>query len=159
MKKTLPNMIRFLLVILSVVTIGMALLWTPNLLLYIKELIPVKSGSNWLDLCTYSLSALITLITVSIFIISFKFPTAIENNEIFTLKIADILKVIALLVISDCALLSSGVAILFISGETLIAPLIAFVAVIGITVSSTLLVLSKYVKDAAYLKEEVDHTL
>ena len=52
-----------------------------------------------------------------------------------------------------------SVALLFIIGERVLAPLLLFTFIVGCILALMLAVLSSYVKRAAILKEEVDHTL
>ena len=159
MKKSLPNMIRILLVLMTTATLAMAFLWTPNVISYTKELISGNNAENVISVSVCALSTIITLISLTVYLISFKFPTAIESESIFTQKTAGILKLIAILIFADCFFFGVGIAVLFGLGDRLLAPALAFVDVIGIAISAMLLVLSRYVKDAAYLKEEVDCTL
>ena len=48
---------------------------------------------------------------------------------------------------------------MFVFGEKLLAPLFLFFDVVGLAVSAVFFILSKYIRDAAALKEEVEHTL
>jgi len=155
MKKTIPIMIRLLLTFMSIATLIMAFFWTPHLVLYANEI----TNSAIVTPSAYTLSSLITAIALTVFVISFSFPTAIEKESIFTLGIAKNVKLIALLILIDCLLFAIGTVLLFILGDRLLSPALAFVDVIGIAVSAMLLVLSEYLKEASYLKEEADCTL
>lgn len=159
MKKFLPNMIRILLSFMIVTTVAMAIFWTPNAILYANELVSEADAKSAISATAFSLSLLLSVIALTVFIVSFKFPIAIKKETIFTIKTASTIKLIAILVLCDCILLAVGIAILFALGDILLSPALAFVDIIGVAVSAMLFVLSKYVKDASYLKEEVDHTL
>lgn len=159
MKKLLPTMIRILLVFMTLSTLAMAFFWTPRVIDYAIGFISSTNAKSFIILSGYALSAIIAFIALAIFLASSKFPRAIENDGIFTLKTASLVKRIAILILVDSVFLLTAITALFILGDRLLSPALAFVDVIGIALSAMLFVLSGYVKDASYLKEEADYTL
>ena len=157
MKRSVANLIRLILMIMLAATLFMSVLWMPNAVDHFCALLTEQSSSirPWL----YAAATVIALPLFAVFIIGFEFPTAIEGDTIFSMRTAKLLRVIATLLFSDLALFAIGVIALFVVGDMLLAPALAFVLAIGITVSLMLCVLASYVENAAVLKEEADGTL
>ena len=63
------------------------------------------------------------------------------------------------MIFTACGAGISASLILFIIGDRILSPILFFAFLIGFTLGIMLAVLSNYVKRAAALKEEVDHTL
>ena len=87
-----------------------------------------------------------------------KDPNA-RKDAIFSAATAKRLKLIAVLLFAECGLFCAGVAVLLCNGESLLAPVLGVVGLIGLMLAYVLLLLSRYVRQAAVLKEEVDATL
>ncbi len=159
MKKNTPNLIRILLSIMIVSIIAMMVLWVPRAVSYAEGFLAESEGSGWYGIVAYVISISVAVVAVAVFLISFRFPVAIEKGEIFTEKISVLLRRISILVIADCILFGAGTVGLFVLGDRVLSPALAFADVIGVALFGMLWVLSKYVKDAAVLKEEADCTL
>ncbi|MBE6917955.1 MAG: DUF2975 domain-containing protein [Ruminococcaceae bacterium] len=162
MKKTLANFIRALLVFLIIASALMCKLWLPGAIFmvigHLEQYAGIAGAEVSMAVC--GLCAVVVLPVFVIFVMSFAFPGAIEKETIFSEKTAKLLKVIGVLLVADCALLCVMLTVLLALDASwlLVAPFI-FTGVLGITVGCMLLVLSKYVKHAAALKEEADCTL
>ena len=120
---------------------------------YIKDFSII---SEWV---CYTVCTIIALPLFAVLILGFYFPYAIKNDMIFNIKTAKILNIIALLLLFDCTAFGIFNAYILFTGEKLLAPALLFVALIGVTVGTVLLILSSYIKKATLLKEEVDATL
>ena len=155
MNRSVSVTIRVVLVAMLLVSLLLAVTWIPDAIEYLEGV----SDSMFLKVTAYVLSLLILLVSFVIYTFAFRFPSAVENDTIFTDHTATLVKSIAVLVLVDCVLLAAGVTVLFVFGEKLLAPLFLFFDVVGIAVSAVFFILSKYIKDAATLKEEVEHTL
>ena len=155
MNRSVSVIIRVVLIIMSLVSLFLAASWVPDAIEYLA----VVSDSFALKVIAYVLSSLILVVSFVIYIFAFKFPAAVESDTIFTDYTAARVKSIAVLVLVDCVLLAAGVTVLFVFGEKLLAPLFLFFDVVGLAVSAVFFILSKYIRDAAALKEEVEHTL
>ena len=156
MKKKLSNFIRFLLGFMLAAGAAMYFLWMPGAVEYTSQFFGSPDIINYF---MYTISAVIALPLFGVTVVSFKFPTAIEKDSVFDKKTAKLLYVIGVTVIADCLIFLACTAMLVAVGERVLAPALAFVSAIGITVGLMLTVLSRYVKRAAELKEEVDCTL
>ncbi len=159
MKKLLPAMIRFLLILMTLSTLAMAIFWTPGVIEYANSFASSVNAKGIITVSGYTVSSIISVTALAVFLVSSRFPSAIENDGIFTLKTAKLVKLIAILILVDSVFLFIAITALFILGDRLLSPALAFVDVIGIAISAMLFVLSVYVKDASYLKEEADYTL
>lgn len=155
MKKALSNFIRVLLAVLIAASIIMCLFWLPQAVAYIARFLK----NNATETVIYILCAVVAVPLFTIFGISFVFPYAIEQGTLFSMRIVKLLKVIGVTLIVDCIFFCVILFLLLSTGEHILAPALLFVGTLGITVGSMLLVLSKYVKCAAALKEEADCTL
>lgn len=156
MRKKLSIFIRFLLAFMICASAAMCVFWVPQAVKYASEFFENSENAKFF---LYTICALVAMPLFAVFAVSFKFSTAIENDRIFDKKTAKLLKVIGATVVADCVLFGACVILLFVMGEQVLAPALAFVGAIGITVGIMLLVLSQYVKCAAVLKEEADCTL
>lgn len=87
------------------------------------------------------------------------FPSAIASDEIFTLKNANLIARISLILCVDCILFLTAIIALLCVGELLVSPLLAMIDLIGFALAFLLRILADYVKRAAKMKEEVDATL
>ncbi len=159
MKKSVPNIIRAVLVVMMLSMTAMQIFWVPNMISYVKSFINDPQTEIAISILGYVTSFIISAIAIAVFAITFKFPKAIEQDSIFTQATASRLKLIAILILIDCILFAAGAICLLCLGEFVLSPAFAFFDVIGIALMAMLFILSKYVKDAAYLKEEADLTL
>ena len=137
----------------------LAVVWIPDVAEYVRNTLSDTKWAEVIGFGVYALSWLIIAVALVIYALAFKFPSSVKNDAIFTDGTAKLIKRIAQLLLVDCALLLVGVIVLFVIGETMLSPLLLFFDIVGAAVFSMLFILSKYVKDAALLKEEVDHTL
>lgn len=155
MKKALSIFIRMLLTFLIAASVIMCIFWLPQAVSYAARFFEVETAQALI----YILCAVVAAPVFAIFGVSFVFPRAIEKETLFSMGIAKLLKIIGALLIADCIFFSAILVFLLVAGERILAPALLFVGALGITVGSMLLVLSRYVKRAAILKEEVDYTL
>ena len=153
MTKQISFLIKLILIVLIVSSVILAITWIPMFVNYIMDFSII---SEWL---CYTVCAVIAMPLFVVMVLGFYFPYAIEKDMIFNLKTAKILNIIAILLMFDCAAFGIFNAYIIFSGEKLLAPALLFIALIGITVGTVLLILSSYVKKATLLKEEVDATL
>lgn len=161
MKKKLANFIRGLLIFLILASAVMCKLWLPGATFLIINHLDYYAGiaGAEVSMAVLALCAVVILPIFAIFVISFAFPRAIENDTLFSYQTGKLLKVIGTILVADCMLFCAILtALIFLEGWFLTAPFL-FIGVLGITVGSMLLVLSKYVEHAAQLKEEADCTL
>lgn len=161
MKKKLANFIRVLLVFLIAASAVMCMLWLPGAVFQILNHLERYAGitGEGVSMAVYAICAVVIIPVFAIFFMSFAFSRAIENDTLFSTKMVKLLKTIGIILVSDCVLFCTVmIALLFLEGWFLTAPFL-FIGVLGITVGCMLLVLSKYVKHAAQLKEEADCTL
>lgn len=161
MKKKLANFIRGLLVFLILASAAMCRLWLPGAVFQIINHLDYYAGiaGAEVSMAVLAVCALVVLPIFAIFVMSFVFPRAIENDTLFSRQTGKLLKVIGIILVADCTLFCALMAALIsLEGWFLTAPFL-FIGVLGITVGCMLLVLSKYVEHAAQLKEEADCTL
>jgi hypothetical protein len=161
MKNKISSFVNIILIIMTISTAVMCMLWMPQTIDYCKDFLvgsKLLSLSN-VELILYIFAFVIALPIFVIFFISFKFSSYIKNDTIFHTQTAKRLTLISLLLISDCVLFLTGALALLTTGEKILSPLFIFVSVIGITVAAMLRILSDYVSRAAILKEEADFTL
>lgn len=163
MKKTLANSIRVLIVILILASAAMCIWWLERAieyvlmflrLVYTDGVVPESVGVLIRILCGVVIAPLFAIL-----LMSFSFPSAIEKDRTFSEKTAKLLNVIGTILVSDCTLFCALLSVLLFYHESFVAPLLIFVGVLGITIGCTFLVLARYVKRAAALKEEADCTL
>ena len=159
MKKCVPDSIRILLVVMILSVASTVVFWLPKVLDYTQGFLNELGGGHYLTLAAKVLAAVISFIALLVFFVAFRFPRAIETDSIFTDKTAALLKLIACLLLADSILFGAVTVCLFVIGETLLSPVFAFFDLVGFCVTGMIFVLSGYVRDAAYLKEEVDGTL
>lgn len=164
MKKTLANFIRGLLVTMLLAIAAMSIWWfgrgVEYFLLFLGALyIDDAYVVNLLEITINILSTFVITPLACVFIMSFLFPYAIERDMLFCTEIAKTLKCIGIVVVCDCTVLCVAFTVMLFLRETLLSPALVFVGALGITVGCMLLVLSKYVKHAAQLKEEAEYTL
>ncbi|MBE6593688.1 MAG: DUF2975 domain-containing protein [Ruminococcaceae bacterium] len=152
-------LIKCALVLLLCGAIALFALWLPSLHEYVCELIEKSDLPEFLSAFVYPISALITIPIITVVAIAFGFPAAIERDEIFSNGTAKRLKFISIMIYAACACGIIATALLFSVGDRVLAPLLLFAFFIGGVLALMLSVLSSYVKRAAILKEEVDHTL
>lgn len=153
MNKQISLLIKIILFILIGAGILLSITWLPTFINYIKEF---SINSDWVS---YTICAVIAIPVFIVLILGFYFPYAIKNDMIFNIKTAKILNIIALILLFDCTAFGIFNAYILFTGEKLLAPALLFVALIGVTVGTVLLILSSYIKKATLLKEEVDATL
>lgn len=156
MKKKLSSAIRFLLLFMLVICVAVCLAWAPVVKDYVGGFVGSFNGFAHLF---YGACFVMVVPLLVVFILAFRFPSAIEKDRIFDKKTARLLKIISVIIFSDCSVFLGFVIWLFATGERLLSPAFAFVGAIGFVVAFMLLVLSDYVCRAAILKEEVDSTL
>lgn len=159
MKKAMPKLVRILICVMILSLISMAILWTPRVTEYALSFVSESGTESAVRAASYISSTLILLISLTVFLISFKFASCFEKDSVFTVSTAKDIKLVAYLVLIDCIILAFVSAFLFFIGDAILAPALAFFDIIGIAIAATLFVLSCYLKDAAKLKEEVDCTL
>ncbi len=159
MKKAIPNLVRCLICVMMISLVVMEIFWTPRVTEYALSFVSDESYENIIRMSAYIASALILLLSLTVCFISFKFATCFKNDTVFTPSTAKDIKIVACLVSVDCLILAFVSVILFLIGDGILAPALAFFDIIGIAIAATLFVLSRYLKEAAELKEEVDCTL
>ena len=164
MKNTLANFIRGLLVFVIAASAVMCKFWLPGAIFAVINHLDAFYGGmigarESVTVC--ALSAAVILPVFVIFVMSFAFPRAIENDTLFSEKTSKLLKVIGIILNCDCVffcILLMGLLLIWKVSWLMTAPFL-FIGVLGVVVGCMLLVLSKYVKHAAALKEEADCTL
>ena len=160
MGKITINLVKFALVLLLFGVVALFAFWLPSLHGYVRELLPkADTQLYFLGNLFYPLSVLIALPLIAIIGVAFRFPGAIERDEIFSRNTAKSLGLISSLMFSSCIVGFTAVTLLFVIGDRILSPLLLFTFVAGCILALMLAVLSRYVKRAAILKEEVDHTL
>ncbi len=141
--------------VLAVMLCGCALMcvfWLPGALDYIAEFL-----GSYRPL--YIICAIIGIPFFSVLLAAFAFPKAIADDTVFTAKTAKLINIISITLFFDCLILCVSSAWLLCAGESLLSPVLIFVALIGMTIALMLFILSRYVDRAAILKEEADSTL
>ena len=160
MGKITINLIKCILAVLIFGIVALFVLWVPSLHKYVEEILAQSNANlNFLCYLVYPLCTLIAMPALALVAVAFRFPRAIERDEIFSTGTAKRLKLISNLIFISCAAGFTSVILLFIIGERVLSPLLFFAFFIGFTLGLMLAVVSDYVKRAAILKEEVDHTL
>lgn len=159
MCKSTTILIKCILVLLLCGALALFALWLPSLHEYVCELIEKSDLPEFLSAFVYPISALITIPIITVVAVAFGFPAAITHDEIFSNNTARRLKFISSMLYVVCALGIIASVLLFVIGDHILAPLLLFAFFIGGALALMLSVLSSYVKRAAILKEEVDHTL
>ena len=159
MRKNLSNIIRLVLVFMLISSVAMCIFWLPNAVDYAGKIFENAENFKNVKYLLYAIGYIIALPLFAVFIIAFRFPSAIETDSVFHKKTARLIKAISIIIFSDCTLFGAVVAWLFSIGERVLSPVLAFVDAIGFTVALMLLVLSEYVSRAAILKEEADYTI
>ena len=159
MRKNLSNIIRLVLIFMLIASAVMCIFWLPNAVDHVGKIFESAENFKNVKILLYAISYVIALPLFAVFIIAFRFPSAIEADSIFHERTARLIKVISIIIFSDCALFGAITAWLFYIGECVLSPVFAFVDAIGFTVALMLLVLSEYVSRAAILKEEADYTV
>ena len=156
MKKNLPTLVKLVLIIMLLAGAGMCVLWLPLAVSYLEGSCQWLSGKSHL---IYGGFIAVAVPVFAVFFMAFAFVPAFESDSIFDKRMARLIKLIALIIGGDCLLfgiLSGGI---FCLGERMMSVLFIFIAMIGLTVSAMLLVLSDHVDRASELKEEVEGTL
>ena len=159
MKNKTAFSVSFILILMLLATVSMYIFWLPDAIDYVNSFLynsELQKISEWI---LYSASFIISLPIILVFIMAFKFVSAIKNDTIFHTCTAKLIKAISIIIFSDCTAFGICAVFLLIVGESLLSPIFIFVTVIGITVSLMLRILSNYVERAAILKEEADLTL
>ena len=148
-----------LILLLCAITLFFAL-WVPTLHEEICELLHAQAEKLYmLHNLVFPLASIISLSAIGVVGIAFEFPSAISRDEIFSAQTAKRLMIIAVLIFIGCAVGIISASLLIFIGERLLAPVLFLAFLIGAALGFMLAVLSAYVKRAAALKEEVDHTL
>ena len=148
--------VRTVLVCLCAMTVLTYFLWVPEVDAYLESVLKIQSDiSPWI----YTFAALVAAGVLFIFIYSFRFPSAMDRDTVFTPDTARYLKIVTAVLRGECVALILCATCLFALGERLLSPVAAVVSILGMTVSFALRVLSSYVRRAATLQEEVDCTL
>ena len=160
MGKITINLIKCALVLLLCGTLALFALWLPSLHDYVCELLShLDESVNFLGLLVYPTAALIARPAIVIVAVAFRFPAAIARDEIFSNSTAKSLRIISIMVFLACTVGLLATLILFLISDRVLSPLLFFAFLVGCILGLMLSVLSSYVKRAAVLKEEVDHTL
>lgn len=151
MKNKIPFLIYAVLAVMVIAGGFMCLCWLPGAMEYMAAFIPM-AVLNWL-------CGMIALPFFAILASAFAFPKAIVRDTVFSAGTAILIHIIAIALLADCSLLGAVAVWLLCAGESLLSPVLLFVALIGITVSVLFFILAGYVNRAAILKEEADATL
>ncbi len=159
MKKNLYIFINILLIFMIISLVVISIVWIPAVYYYLNQTFNMFKNNLFLEILYYGISYLISLIGITVFMLSFKFSDAIKNNIIFSDGIANRLKLIAYLILSDCILFSTCIVLLYCYNEFILSPALTFFCIIGYAISFMLFILSNYVKEASIYKEEVEYTL
>ena len=163
MKKTLANSIRALIVILILASAAMCIWWLEKaidyVLMFLRLVYTDGVVPEWMDVLIRVFCGIVITPLFAILLMSFSFPSAIEKDMTFSDKTATLLHVIGMILVSDCTVFCAMLSVLLFYHESFVSPLLIFVGVLGITIGCMLLVLARYVKRAAALKEEADCTL
>jgi len=151
--KAISRCIFVVLTFLIVLSILMCVFWLPNVIEYLHTAINI-------DKITVTIAcAIIATFLFTVLIIGYYFSYSVSNDTIFSNKTAAILKIISIIIFCDCIVLFSVNAIFLSKGEKILSYALLFISVLGIMIAYALFILSKYVKKATKLKEEVDATL
>lgn len=160
MYKINTAIIKCALVLLLCGTVALFICWVPFLHEYVQELLANRDKElGFLCSLVYPIAALIALPAVATIVIAFRFPTAIVREEIFSNSTAKNLTIISALVSIACIIGLLSSLLLFLIGDRVLSPLLFFAFLVGCTLGIMLDVLARYVRRAAILKEEADHTL
>ena len=153
MKKQVPLIVNLFITAMIVAGAAMCYGWLPGFVDYANGFLKVSSPVISI------VSNCLAMPLFVILVLGYPFAAAIEKDAIFSAATAKRLKRIAVLLFAECGLFCAGVAALLCSGERLLAPVLGVVGLIGLMLAYVLLLLSRYVRQAAVLKEEVDATL
>ena len=156
MRKNVPSTVRLILIIMLLAGVAMCALWIPRAVSYLGSSCPALEGFEEL---LYLGFGIIAIPIFTVFFMAFAFVPAFEQDSIFDKRTARLIKVIAYIVLGDCVAFGIMMGIVTCLGETVLAPLMIFVSLIGITVSAVLMILADHVDRASELKEEVEGTL
>lgn len=155
MQKTASNIIRTILSLMVASVILTEVFWTPNVIAYVRD---ICTDGQILTILN-ALSVLITCLSVVVFLLAFKFADAVEHSSVFSREVVRRLKLAAGLIVTDCAVFGAVAGILLALGEKVLAPVMVLFDVVGIAIAVMLFMLSRYIDEAAALKEEADLTL
>ena len=152
-KNYVSHLICAVLAVMILVSLVMCVFWLPLFVDHANLFGDLPKTAIWI------ICGVIEAVLLTIFGVAFPFASDVKNETIFSVSTSRRLKLIALLLFADCLLFVAGTSVLLAFGERLLSPALLCVGFIGLVVSCVLFILSNYVKSAAELKEEVDHTL
>ena len=153
MKKHVPFLVNLFITVAIAACLLLCFQWLPLFLFAVVTVVDVSAKL---------VAVICGLIAIPLFVVlglGYGFSTAIKNDTVFSLATAKRLKWISVLLFADCGVFCSLIAVLFCFGERWFSPLLGFMGFVGLMVAYVLLLLSRYVRNAAALKEEVDATL
>lgn len=155
MLKTASNIIRAILGALAVSMVLLEIFWVPNVLSYAGQ----QGADGWVLTAMNLLSVVITCLSITVFLLAFQFAHAVEHSTVFSAVVAHRLQVVAWLIVADCVVFGAVAAMLLSLGEGVLAPAMALFDAVGIAIAVMLFLLSRYIREAATLKEEAQYTL
>ena len=151
--KAISKCIFVVLSFLIILSAVMCIFWLPNVIDYLNL-------STNIEKCTVKiLCAIIAVPMFTVLLIGYYFSYAVSKDSIFSNKTSKILKIISIILLCDCLALFSANTIFLSKGENLLSFALIFISSLGIMIAYALFILSKYVKNATELKEEVDAAL
>lgn len=151
--KAISRCIFTVLSFLIIISVLMCVFWLPNVIKYLDDTINI-------GIITVKIAcAIIAVPLFTVLLIGYYFSYAVLKDTIFSYKTSKLLKIISVILLCDCIAMFSVNAVFMSKGENLLSFALIFISVLGIVIAYALFVLSKYVKNATELKEEVDATL
>lgn len=160
MVKLTTAAVRCTLIILFCATVLIFALWVPSIHTLVCKLLQENHDQVYfLHYFVYPIASIIMCCALGVILVAFKFPASIKRDEIFSYPTAKKLSIISYLLSVASVLGFISALMLFLIGEHILSPVLAFAFLIGGCIALMLAILSSYVKRAAILKEEADHTL
>lgn len=156
MRKNVPSTVRLILIIMLIAGAVMCALWLPSAVAYLENSCPALEGCETL---LYLGFGIVAIPVFAVFFMAFAFIPAFEQDSIFDKRTARLIKHIAYIILSDCAVFGVMMGVVMCLGERVLSPLLIFISLIGLTVSVVLMILADHVDRASELKEEVEGTL
>ncbi len=151
--KAISKCIFVVLSFLIILSVLMCVFWLPNVIEYLNASINIEESTVKI------VCAIIAAPLFAVLLLGYYFSCAVFKDIIFSNKTSAILKIISIILLCDCIALFSVNAIFLSKGEKLLSFALIFISSLGVMIAYALFVLSKYVKKATKLKEEVDATL
>lgn len=160
--KSLFFWVRFSIVIIALCGLTVCALWYPYSFSLIKigllgsELSELTSIQSWGLLSFY---CAVSIPCFVILIIAWKISVYIKTEQLFTIKVANMIKLCALILLIDLGIFLIGNIIFLLLKINDFAIIYFFLIIGGLVLSILLSVLSYYVAKAAELKEISDGTV